>query len=426
MDLMHLKDNIRILKEKTSTAPEDLQVFVLILESLFNPSDKEESLVFATVPIIHQELVPRIQQSITGVWQWVIKHLPPEQWMTGELITPWLEFQQVLVEEKLLTPDFHHSFLYLALQRHYNSIGKEGIEIAKLLPLFICCARMIGYADKLQNGNYPYALLEEKIAAKRVQEREKLSHIIFLLRILSYLLFNFCTQEQRELLPFLIYYRSPTTAEEKRSELALFNWLTQKSMASFEFFAKTTDLINPSHSFNVLFACDEGLGKTLLPDMSDIIPKNRSKFLQKTTANSWWIYPALSKTSDKQETITAMIEILGVNFLKEKDKTYSGAQTYIQYCKNQLFSLPREERLLAHRAIYSFRLQKYNDQLNEERSDLIKEIKYEAVKLQRKALLGKQVEFTFWHRSAMKQGRLGEIISSFEAEEVALTTNCNL
>jgi hypothetical protein len=369
---------------------------------------------------LQSEMMGPIKHLIKEFWTWVSHNLPCDTWQNHSKVMPWLGFQRAFEKACLLDRDFHHPILFQELQNRYDGVFNNQLRIAELLPLLIRASRMIGYAEKGQLDAYPFLKLDQQIAAKRPQEIAKLKDAMVLLRASLYLIHRYCTVEQLDLLPFLIYFRYHTTAEEQRSELAIFNWLTKKSGDSIIFFNANPDLVD-MRAIKLIDA---------LTNVTHLIPTTRSEFL-KVTHERRWIYSFIQQNRDKSkdsesDLINETLRLLNSDFATHRDKSYSAALDFVAQVKKQRHSLSRDEAKIVHTASYLFCLEQYIKQRREDerpkysRLSFSGHTKCKAAEKKQLALRGEAVSFGFFESMAVKQGRLNDLIAPMEEQVMSL------
>ncbi|AMQ29207.1 TPA: lpg2828 family Dot/Icm T4SS effector [Legionella pneumophila] len=370
------------------------------------------------------ELIYRIEAVICEFWKLVSLTLPYEEWQSSIQVAPWLTLQQSLSKAGLLPTDFHHPILYQRLKERYESFGHSELGIDQLLPLLIRCSRMTGYANKDPQSldTYPHSPLNKQIEARRPQELAKLKDILCLLRAIFYLIHHCCTIEQLTLIPYLIYFRNPTTDEERRSELAIFNWLIQKPADCLEFFKTNEDYID-TRSFRQI---------NELAPLRPFIPTARSDFI-KITNKEHWIYPFIqSRTNTSRseyDLLNDAVNWLDTDFATEKDKSYHAALEFAHTVKKQANILTQREMKIVHSALYVFCLDKY---IKHRKADprprctpfsLSGETKCQAAEKKQQEILGKPTKFGFFENLALNEGRLKTLTKTFEMPPYTLLRN---
>ncbi|AMP90765.1 hypothetical protein [Legionella pneumophila] len=368
---------------------------------------------------VSPELIYKIETVIYEFWKIVSNTLPYEEWQNSIQVAPWLTLQRSLVKAGLLPTDFHHPILYQHLKEHYEKLGNSPLGIDQLLPLLIRSSRMTGYANKDPHSLdiYPHSQLNKQIEAKRPQELAKLKDILCLLRASFYLIYHYCTIEQLALIPYLIYFRNPTTDEERRSELAIFNWLTQKTADCLEFFKINEDYIDTRSLRQI----------NELGSLRPFIPTARGDFI-KLTNKEHWIYPFIqSRTntpSSEFDLLNDTVNWIDTDFETEKVKSYQAALEFAHTVKKQASILTQRERKLVHAALYVFCLDKYIKQRKEDPRlrctpfSLSGETKCRAAEKKQQEILGKPVKFGFFENLALNEGRLKNLTKTFETPEL--------
>ncbi|AWN73648.1 hypothetical protein LEAN103870_10285 [Legionella anisa] len=410
MKVYELKKHVEeLLKSKIDPlkTPREIIGFISKLVEILEPlEDKSE---------FYPGMMPPVKNLIDQFWYWVVGNVPYEQWKEGTYVIPWLSLQRLLVKEGLLAADFHHPVLYEALKNQFNHLAGNRLKITELMPLLIRAGRMLGYMDPTENG-YPFVRLHAGIAARMPQEITKIKDIMFLLRSAFYLIYKYCTVEQLTLMPFLIYFRNLTTDEERRSELAIFNYLTQNTADCIEFF-NTYDEYIDTRSITLIDA---------LQNVSAWMPTKRPDFLNATN-RSRWIYPFIQQVrlaaGDDlgNDLINSTLHLLELDFATRKDQSFTGALSFTAAVKRQAQVLTNEEAKLVHSATCLFCLEKYikhrvEDPLGDKHSflSLSGETKCHAAEKRMSAILGRPTRFGFFETLAINQGRLKKLIDFLE------------
>ncbi len=398
-----LKSNIVPL-----TSPRDIIDFASKLDEIVGPLEDERD--------VHPEMMPPVKELMNQFWHWVVCNLPYEQWKNGTHVASWLSLQQSLIKAGLLGADFHHPILYEVLENHFNQLAGKGLRITELMPLLIRASRMLGYANH-NEADYPFVKLNAGIAAQKPQEIAKIKDIMFLLRSVFYLISRYCTLEQLTLMPFLIDFRYSTTDEERRSELAIFNWLTQNTAECLEFF-NTHDQYIDTRSITLIES---------LQNVTDLIPTARGDFLRATN-RSRWIYHFIQQArvcegGTEDDLIESTLHLLDQDFSTQKDQSFASVLNFTAAVNKQARMLAGWEAKVVHSAIFLFCLEKYIKQRKEDARDkhsflsLSGETKRQAAEKRKSVVLGKPVRFGFFETLAINQGRLKKLIDFLEGEQ---------
>ncbi|HAT1867041.1 TPA: hypothetical protein JAZ42_06625 [Legionella pneumophila] len=370
------------------------------------------------------ELMHQVEAVICEFWKLVSLSSPYDEWQNGIQVTPWLTIQRSLSKIGLLPTDFHHPILYQHLKEHYEKLGHSPLGIDQLLPLLIRSSRMTGYANKDPQSldTYPYAQLNKQIEARRPQELAKLKDILCLLRSGFYLIHHCCTIEQLALIPYLIYFRNPTTDEERRSELAIFNWLIQKPADCLEFFKTNEDYIDTRSLRQI----------NELAQLRSFIPTARGDFIKLTTKEHW-LYPFIQSRTNTSKSeydlLNDTVNWLDTDFATEKDKSYHAALEFAHAVKKQASILTQREIKIVHSALYVFCLDKYIKHRKEDPRprctpfSLSGETKCRAAEKKQQEILGKPVRFGFFENLALNEGRLKTLTKAFEIPPYTLPGN---
>lgn len=414
MNVAEFKALVAEFKKNLKTF-EPITGLVARLEEHLNTLENEKELT--------STMMTPIKNLINEFWDWVATNLPHKKWQNGDEVDPWLDLQKKLVNVGLLPFDFHHDKLYQVLIKDYEHRPNNQLNITDLMPLLICCSRMLGYAGKNEGDRYPLEALNTKIQFKNVHEIEKLKDIMFLLRSIFYLIYHHCTVKQFTLLPFLIYFRTSSTEEERRSELAIFNSLSQKTAECLNFF----------HD-NSIYTDMRSLQIPALKFVKHLLPQGQKNFMHATQKERWmylFIHQSRTKsTGTDQDLLQETLHLLEQDFATNKDQSYTAAENFIASIREQTSSLTENEILLLNPAIALFCLDKrlagYIKQRNDDpRGDkysflsLSKETKISAAQKKQLAVHGKSVEFSFFETIALQEGKLKKVVEYEENDGTA-------
>lgn len=303
------------------------------------------------------------------------------------------------------------SFLGLA-NKLYGELTNQQFMLTELLALITKCCRMTGYADVEELDNYPQLTLTDKISKKRPQEQQKLEDIIFFLRAAFYLIQKHYTQEQLTLMPFLIYFRPQTTDEERRSELALFEWLHHQKANCLNFLDLHVGHIN-MRSIQ-LIRC--------LPNILKVIPATYTRFIRSTQSYELLWNTEQDNPISRNTLIEDTYELLETKFIAQKNQGYAACLQFANDIKMQLPEEAHSEALTVYLALYLFCLNQYKQLRHTDPYirysflSLSKQTKEDAVDKKQIELRGAQVQYGFFESIALKEGRLGALIASFEEQ----------
>ncbi|MDR3502145.1 MAG: hypothetical protein P4L79_06130 [Legionella sp.] len=294
----------------------------------------------------------------------------------------------------------------------YEELTNKQSMLTELLTLIIMCSRLIGYADSKTLDNYPQLKLMDKISKKRPQEQEKLEDIIFFLRAIFYLIQKHYTQEELTLLSFLIYFRPLTTDEERRSELAIFEWLYHQKANCLNFFAMHVDYINMRSHQLIRF----------LPNIVKLIPITYTSFIKNTQSYDLLWNTEQDNPISRNTLIEDTCELLQTIFVTQKEQDYAASLKFADNIKIQLPEQAHNESLIVYLALYLFRLNQYKEERHADPSfrhnliSLSKQTKEDAVDKKLMELRGVPVQYGFFENIALKEGRLGALNASFEEQ----------
>lgn len=241
---------------------------------LLNPRAEDE------VACIIEELRP----ILNGFWEWVFTNLSHDEWIHSETVKPWIEFQDVLVKENLLKTNYHYPILYQVLADEYHFAQTE-LTIPLLLSLLKDFVTHLGYIEPEQIAKYyPLHNLE------KTKDESKHTNIT-LLTTLFWLIHSLLTEEQKKLIPFLIYFCTTTTTsinkappankpyftdEERDAAIAIYRFLLNKGTMSELFFEDPAILacLKQSESTTSYDSLNEGLkllGRTHIHQVFELI-----------------------------------------------------------------------------------------------------------------------------------------------------------
>ncbi|MFJ1267666.1 hypothetical protein ACD661_03725 [Legionella lytica] len=314
-------------------------------------------------------------------------------------------------ETELTHKTLEASFLLLG-NNLYDELTNKQPMLTELLALITKCCRMIGYGDAEELDNYPQHTLTDKISKKRPQEQQKLEDIIFFLRAAFYLIQKHYTQEQLTLMSFLIYFRRRTTDEERRSELALFEWLHHQKANCLNFLDLHVGHIN-MRSIQ-LIRC--------WPNIFKIIPTTYTRFIRSTQSYELLWNAEQDNPISRITLLEDTYALLEKKFMTQKRRGYAAC---LQFANDIRMQLPEEahgEALTVYLALYLFCLNQYKQLRHTDPSirhsyfSLSKQTKEDAVDKKQMELRGAQVQYGFFERMALKEGRLGALIASFEEQ----------
>lgn len=229
-------------------------------------------------------------------------------------------------------------------------------------------------------------------------------------------MYRFCTVEQLALLPLLIYFRHPTTDEERRSELTIFNWLKHNPAHCVEFFNRYDEYID-CRSITLVNA---------LKKIADCIPTKRSDFLIATN-RSRWIYPFVQKARVEQvgkDILDTTVQLLEVDFATRKDQSVEGVLSFIDGVNKQAKTLTCQEARIVHSAASLLSLKTYIQNRKQDKRDkysflsISGETKCAAAEKKQSAIRGKPNPLSFFETIAINQGRLKKVVQCIEEESM--------
>ncbi|STY28640.1 Uncharacterised protein [Legionella wadsworthii] len=364
---------------------------------------------------ITQEMMATIKDIFHQFWKWAADHLSYDQWKDDSQVGPWIALENFLAKAGVLPADYHHPILYESLLNHFNELAGDHLKANELIPLIITASRMLGYKEQAEEG-YPWLRLNQFIVDQKPQELPKIKDIMFLLRGAFYLMYRFCTVEQLALLPFLIYFRHPTTDEERRSELAIFNWLDQKPAHCVDFFNRYDEYID----------CRSITFVNALKNIVDCIPTKRSDFLIATN-RSRWIYPFVQKARVehvREDILDKTVHLLEVDFATRKDQSVGGVLNFIDGIKRQAKTLTCQEARIVHSAASLLCLNTYIQNRKQDKRDkysflsISGETKCAAAEKKQSAVRGKPNPLSFFETIAINQGRLKKLNQFIEEDSI--------
>ncbi|MFT4059755.1 MAG: hypothetical protein QM652_09420 [Legionella sp.] len=356
---------------------------------------------------LNSELMQPLVKILDKFWDRIIYQHRYDEWQNIPLIHLWLNFQHSLQAAELLARDYHP--LFTKLHDKANPPDHNLLEVNLLLKLLKSCCRSIGYTIPEASEHYPWQRLEEKIKGSISHEQEKAEDNISLLRIIFHLLYHRYTAEQLELIPYLIFYYPATTDEERKSEIAIFNWLYKNAPNCLEFFSKYDERVN-GRIYNKY--------KEVLQPIWALIPTNRLTLI-KETAKTHWLYLFIHKvrTQPLQNENDLFYEIkilLTANFSIQKDKSYTAALNFANAIKAHAKKLSVHETKILDVAIYSFLLGIY---LTIDKNNFFSfwtNTKKAAAEKKQSEAMGKKFNYSLLESIALSEGRLNQIVQNYE------------
>lgn len=387
--------------------------------------------------LIPDSMRPLIEELINEFWSWGVNNLPIGQWPNSVEVAPWLALEKSLYEARLLNIDFHHPILYRELYSRYLSLGDEQLNADEIILLLTKIGRRLGYADKKEVADimslltkasqglghieekeldyYPAQQLKKRITEKLHQEIVKTEDIIYFIRAAFYLIYHYCTTEQLELLPYLIYFRAKTTDEERRSELAIFIWLQQNPKTCLNFFVESQKYLNSKSRTEISSIRN-------LPKHSDLIMQ---------TKDTHWVYLFihLTRTRSDNEQIDLINDTLGLietDFSTRKDQSFNAAMDFSNQVKKQIDTLPLNEARTVYFANAFFGLTKYEQDRSADPREkhsafsLSGKTKLKAVEKKKLQILGQNVQFSFFEELALNQGRVKKIVEPHKHKQMEI------
>ncbi|WED42880.1 hypothetical protein [Legionella cardiaca] len=327
-------------------------------------------------------------------------------------ITPWIAFQQNLMILGFENVD--HPQRYQQLAAEFTASNSD-IELTKLMPLLTRIARLLGYAEQKSLGGYPFDKISREILDREflAHEQSKYRTIITMLGALFIVLHSHCTAEQLKLLPQLCEFRFMTTDEERCSEKAILDCLTERVLQCRIFFNKYQEYIDA----RALKITEEIKPfKQLLPDKLNLVIQNLNKLP--------WEKILVKQIKDNDHE--TMAKRLLDDFSALADHSHEAAMALSGEIKKQIAFLPKEKIIFIHTMLYCFCLNAYSQDRDEKliASSFFafsKDTKCNAATKKAKCVNGEVSSFNWFEFFALKQGRLGKLIDNFEAEKSCLT-----
>lgn len=255
-----------------------------------------------------------------------------------------------LIRRNFLAANYHHPRLFAVIEEKYKTLSSRAIDVNQLLVLLKQCGRVIKYAETTNLSDYPISSLPEKPLP---QQQHRLKESVVLLASIYYLIFHYCSVEQLKLLPHLIYFRLETTDEERRSEQAIFNYLSTRILDSQLFFKK-------QRAFDSRAIKEFGL------EQIKELPTSSPPALFYAVKEQRWIYAFVhhiryrnSNLQATPENISLTLELLETDFASSGNQSYTAALNFAEGVIRQLFCLSEEEQKIVSSAIYLFCLDNY-------------------------------------------------------------------
>ncbi|OCH99501.1 hypothetical protein A8135_07420 [Legionella jamestowniensis] len=328
-------------------------------------------------------------------------------------LKPWLDFQETLIHAGWDDADHPQRFQQLAAK---FSVKDPLLNVSALLGLLKYATRMLGYLDEKKSENeiaqYPFGKLSTVIEARKhlAHEKTKQQRIVTTLALVFYLLHHHCMAEQLELLPLLCEYRLSTTKEERLSEKAALRYMLERILCSQAFFLDYKDFITLSRDW----VEDENI-ITLAP----LLPNNISELKKNLDILPWnKILLRGSQSENKKEALIIGANRLFNDFIALKEHSYLDAESLTSTIKLQKVKSPQEKAFI-NTLLHIFSLQVYE---NERKKDprpnsffaFSGKTKCNAALKKIEYLTGETDHFSFFESLALKQGRLGQLNTSFE------------
>ncbi|ASQ47445.1 hypothetical protein [Legionella clemsonensis] len=367
-----------------------------------------------------EQLVSSLKKEIYGVLNEFWSSIPADTLRINRLvggknsrIKPWLDFQATLSEGGWEDADHPQRFQQLAAR---FSAKDPLLNVSALLNLLKCATRMLGYVEEKTKKQYPFDRLRAEIDAKGhlPHERMKQEQIVTTLAVVFYLLHYHCTAEQLQLLPLLCDYRLSTTNEERRSEKAVVRYMLEQVLCSQEFFLDyEKDYITSSRDW---------VESRDISTLAPLLPKNITALKKHLDPLPWSkILLKGMQTENKTEVLTRNAQQLFNDFLLLKKRSYFDAINLASTIQQDV-KLP-EERLSINALLYIFCLQAYENERKEDpRPDgffgFSRGTKCSAALKKIDFLTGTRSQLGWRESLALKQGRLGQLIDTFEKNDV--------
>ncbi|STX49086.1 Uncharacterised protein [Legionella hackeliae] len=397
--------------QKLSTAIDSKEVKSIqdLIKPLVNLSKDLEHEKLSVILALKKEIYPLLED----FWLSVTTTLPSSDWQTSPRVKPWIDFQEALKKEGW--EDADHPQRYQELAKRFSA--SDGVvNCANVLNLLKESTRMLSYTSQEAVNNYPLGKLTKEIIARKshMYEKEKQQSIVTMLSILFYIFHHYCTAEQLEILPLLCQYRLLTTDEERLSESATIQYLTQQISASQLFFITHKNYIDPR----------EWNTNANITALATLLPKNCTEFKKKLEQVPW-IKILLKQCSedDKQQAVIKGAKQLLDNFTSLENHSYAAALSFSAAVKRQEMMMSKEQHALINAILYIFCLQVYNKERRNGADRFFGfsgETKCNAAVKKIDEITGATTKFGVWEYLALKQGRLGELVTDYEGMGAAL------
>ncbi|KTC86850.1 hypothetical protein [Legionella brunensis] len=327
------------------------------------------------------------------------------------LTTPWINFQNNL--KKLGFENVDHPQQYQLLAAEFAT-SNNGVELVKLMPLLTRIARLLGYAEQKSLNEYPFGKLSKEIVDRKsiAHEQKKYRTLVTMLGTLFIVLHSHCTAEQLKLLPRLCDVRFMTTDEERRSEKAILGCLIEWVLLSRSFFDGHEEYIDARE----LKLTQE------IKDLEPLLPNKRNLFVQNLLATPWEKILVKQMENDTQEV---MAQRLLDDFSALADHSHEAAAILSSAIKRQIATLPKEQVTYIHTVLYNFSLNAYSNDRDKKLYPsgfftFSKDTKCSAATKKAKSLMGQESSLGLFEFFALKQGRLGRLVETFEEENSVL------
>ncbi len=361
---------------------------------------------------VDRDLGLQVKHIILKFWQQVSQRPVTGDWATNATVSAWLKLQKDLQETKWDIQVAHHSYFYHCLEVQYNQSGDGKIAANILIPVLVRCCRMLGYVQKQEDQDYPFAFLASKIQSiehlRKAFLIEGIKSKVTSLAALFYLLYHHCSPAQLAILPRLIKYRVNTTDEEIRSETAVVMTLGLAPEKALFFFQHTASYIDGR----------EFITNNTLINLSDSIPNSPKKLLEAITGKQWY-YKILKtiRTEELSNSVDPLIKVLEQDFAQQADQSYPAALSFTEKVIRQFTNLPApiNDKLLSALRFFCFDHYMTLCKSNTKNSFFWFSPATKsstALKLQQQEKTPAQLNFLEW--AATQEGRLHHLITLFD------------
>lgn len=351
-----------------------------------------------------------IRQMIKNNWQDVVVMLKPSQWESDEKALPLIRFQAQLETQKMIPRNDHHTVCFKEIIARFNeSPGPVNAETLSALMQSTC--RVIGYAEHSEVDSYPSERLKRRSKSPSPGAKANLDMSITSMAALLYLLYYQTSEEQAELIPFLIYYREQTTDEERCSESAMLRFLRNTPHQAALLIEQMAHCIN----YSIVLKEKE------FEPIRALLPTVRKDFLKALFPDLWHI--TANQHGGILDTITrkvALCNAITKQFTVLKIP-FDEIEPFCRQIKSEKGMLrSSKDRELLDESLQLFKLDQYIAQRESEGGEYLffsGNLKHRAAVKQKQKLLGVTEKLGLLEWAAVHQGRLGKLQGETESQD---------